>query len=241
MDGHHTKHPVGVVGQRRGLHRAKTGSGRDFPVGHEARIGTDIGDDGLGALRCRPAAGRAVIGNDREIVKEIGVEPMLGNDPQRAGCRVKDLDVAAVGAEQGQSPVEGSAEQQSKPAGIAHALGHRVQPLDQFRLVQLEAGPGGELLGTPGPVLPAERPEQGSGLPLRGLRLLEKAAEFAAQAHPGKLRERLGPLPVPNVTPVAVSATIHGGILRRRFIQAEAAYLYRYGVTLRQSRLQEDP
>ena len=56
---------------------------------------------------------------------------------------------------------------------------------------------------------------------MRGFRLFEKHAEFLAQARPGKLRERLGPSLGPNVIPVAVSATIHGEILRRWFAHAE--------------------
>lgn len=113
VGGDHPDQMAGPVDERSRLHRTETRSRRDGPVGCEARIGRDIDDDGLSLASCRPSARRAVVVNHREVIEELGPEPVLGDDHQRTSCWVQELDVAAIGSTQRQRPLENLAEQQA--------------------------------------------------------------------------------------------------------------------------------
>ena len=65
---------TGVVDQGRGLDPAKSRGSGDLSVRREARVGADIGDDGLRALPARLPAGRMAIVDDGEVFAELGAE-----------------------------------------------------------------------------------------------------------------------------------------------------------------------
>jgi hypothetical protein len=68
--------------------------GGDVPVRRELRVGANIGDNGLRALRSRPCAcGTVTVADDGEVLEELRAETGLGDDPQRACSGVNELDV----------------------------------------------------------------------------------------------------------------------------------------------------
>ena len=205
----HAKQVAGRVDERRRLDGAEGSSRGGVPVRREARVGVDVGDDGLGALLCRPPARRPVVIDHGEVVKKLGAETVLDGDPQRAGGPVEDLDIAQFGAGQVQRPFESPGEERPVLGDLAQVSYHPVQPPRHDRLIQIETGPRGELLGLPGQILPAKPAQPTSGAAVQSLRFLKQPAEFPVLARPRQRRKRLGPSEI-------IPESIHGQILPRR-------------------------
>jgi hypothetical protein len=100
--GNHADQAALLVGQRRRLHRPETRRSGDLPVWLETPVGEHVGDDQLRVAPGRAPARRPAISDFLEVIKEPLVEPMLRNNPQRARIRVRELNVAAVGARERQ-------------------------------------------------------------------------------------------------------------------------------------------
>jgi len=91
---HTARRTVAELSQR-GLVRVRRGYGTfvedaliSYPVGKRTSFSANLEQQ-------RREPGHRII-DRREIVKELSAETALGGDPQRAGRRVQDLDVAAV-------------------------------------------------------------------------------------------------------------------------------------------------
>jgi len=91
---------TGGISDRGRLDGAEARRGRYLTVRLKPRILVDVDDHGLGALLCRPPAGRAVIDDDGEVFEELAVKPAACGDRQRAAGGIPDLDVAEVRAQQ---------------------------------------------------------------------------------------------------------------------------------------------
>jgi hypothetical protein len=104
---------------RAALDGAKSGSGCDSSVWGEGRIGVDVGDHGLCAGFGGASAYRLLVLDGGEVVRELAGEAALGDDPQRLGLRVGELDVSEIGGEERDGAVERLIEQFAQPRSVA--------------------------------------------------------------------------------------------------------------------------
>jgi hypothetical protein len=138
----HAAKPAGLVDQRGGLDGAKSGSGCDRSVWGEGRIGVDVGDNGLCAGFGGASAYRLLVLDGGEVVKELAGETALGDDPQRPGLRVGELDVSEIGGEERDGAVERHIEQFAQPRSVAEPSRQQVHPRDRGRLADAVTSDG---------------------------------------------------------------------------------------------------
>jgi hypothetical protein len=119
---------------------------------------------------------------------------VLGDDHQRAGRRVHELEVAAIRSAKRERPLESLAEQQAGPGQPAQFLGRRVKPPGRPRLIQVEPGPRSELLSPKGQVLRAHLAQPGGRAAVHGLGSLQQLSEAPVPARLGNPWEWLRPL-----------------------------------------------
>ena len=161
---------TGVVDQGRGLDGAESRSGSDLPVRREARVGADVADGRLRALLGRPAAGGVDVLHDGEVIEELRAEAGLGDQAQRSGGRVDDLDVPEVPAHERHRPPQDLRKQGAQPRDRAQVLGQGVQVPGRVRVVQDELDRRGEVLHSPGQPVRAGRCQPRGPVVVSGLR-----------------------------------------------------------------------
>ena len=216
MGGDHADQAAGPVGERRRLDRAEGGGGRDVAVRRKQCIDVDIDDDRLGPSPGGPSARRPVVIDYREVFEKLRAETALGGDPQRTGRGIENLDIAAVRAGQRKRPLQDLADEQTGPWDLAQGPSRRVQSPGRSRLIQIQADPRSELLGAPGLIVPAERPEPGRRPALNGFRFFKQPSEFPVLSRPHKQWKRLDP-------PGVIPESTHGLILQLKLGQARDA------------------
>ena len=182
----HADQVTGVVDQGRGLDRAESRSGSDLPVRREARVGADVADGRLRALPGRPAAGGVDVLHDGEVIEELRAEAGLGDQAQRSGGRVDDLDVPEVPAHERHRPPQDLRKQGAQPRDRAQVLGQGTQAPGRVRVVQDELDRRGEVLHSPGQPVRAGRCQPRGPVVVSGLRPCQRLRQVL---DPGRQHE----------------------------------------------------
>lgn len=122
-----------------GLDPPESRGGGDVPVRREVRVGADVGDNGLRALRCRPCAcGTVTVADNGEVLEELRAETGLGDDPQRAGSGVDKLDVPEVRFHERQGSREHRWQQGVQPGDASEVFRQLMQAAHASRLMHAE-------------------------------------------------------------------------------------------------------